>query len=204
MRLRFSPLLLAAIALASFGGPPPLFAAPGSTTSARSRRSTCSPATPSGRASARDRRVGPRRVAASAGRRPGIAGDRHSRRRLTAAALGTSRSALSPAMSAVGRSGADARHRCRDRLPLLPLLIVLAAHRSRQARRAGLARAIGRHQPGAHHRAGRAGRLDHRGPAGAGATLVTRNRDFVRAARSLGAGVPHILWGTSCRMCWHR
>ncbi len=26
------------------------------------------------------------------------------------------------------------------------------------------------------------------------ATLVTRNRDFVRAARSLGAGVPHILW----------
>jgi peptide/nickel transport system permease protein len=29
-----------------------------------------------------------------------------------------------------------------------------------------------------------------------GATLVTRNRDFVRAARSLGARVPHILW-------WH-
>ena len=27
-----------------------------------------------------------------------------------------------------------------------------------------------------------------------GATLVTRQRDFVRAARSLGAGVPHILW----------
>ncbi len=27
-----------------------------------------------------------------------------------------------------------------------------------------------------------------------GATLVTRNRDFVRAAKSLGAGVPHILW----------
>jgi peptide/nickel transport system permease protein len=27
-----------------------------------------------------------------------------------------------------------------------------------------------------------------------GATLVTRNRDFVRAARSLGANVPHILW----------
>jgi peptide/nickel transport system permease protein len=27
-----------------------------------------------------------------------------------------------------------------------------------------------------------------------GATLVTRNRDFVRAAQSLGAGVPHILW----------
>ena len=27
-----------------------------------------------------------------------------------------------------------------------------------------------------------------------GAALVTRNRDFVRAARSLGAGVPHILW----------
>jgi peptide/nickel transport system permease protein len=27
-----------------------------------------------------------------------------------------------------------------------------------------------------------------------GATLVTRNRDFVRAARSLGAGVAHILW----------
>jgi len=27
-----------------------------------------------------------------------------------------------------------------------------------------------------------------------GTTLVTRNRDFVRAARSLGAGVPHILW----------
>ncbi len=26
------------------------------------------------------------------------------------------------------------------------------------------------------------------------ATLVTRSRDFVRAARSLGAGVPHILW----------
>jgi peptide/nickel transport system permease protein len=26
-----------------------------------------------------------------------------------------------------------------------------------------------------------------------GATLVTRSRDFVRAARSLGAGVPHIL-----------
>lgn len=27
-----------------------------------------------------------------------------------------------------------------------------------------------------------------------GATLVTAGRDFVRAARSLGAGVPHILW----------
>jgi len=27
-----------------------------------------------------------------------------------------------------------------------------------------------------------------------GATLVTKRRDFVRAARSLGAGVPHILW----------
>jgi peptide/nickel transport system permease protein len=27
-----------------------------------------------------------------------------------------------------------------------------------------------------------------------GATLVTRSRDFVRAAGSLGAGVPHILW----------
>jgi peptide/nickel transport system permease protein len=27
-----------------------------------------------------------------------------------------------------------------------------------------------------------------------GATLATRSRDFVRAARSLGAGVPHILW----------
>ncbi len=27
-----------------------------------------------------------------------------------------------------------------------------------------------------------------------GATLVTRSRDFVRAARSLGARVPHILW----------
>ena len=27
-----------------------------------------------------------------------------------------------------------------------------------------------------------------------GATLVTRSRDFVRAARSLGAGTPHILW----------
>ena len=27
-----------------------------------------------------------------------------------------------------------------------------------------------------------------------GATLVTRRRDFVRAAQSLGAGVPHILW----------
>ena len=27
-----------------------------------------------------------------------------------------------------------------------------------------------------------------------GAALVTRNRDFVRAARSLGAGTPHILW----------
>lgn len=27
-----------------------------------------------------------------------------------------------------------------------------------------------------------------------GATLVTRHREFVRAARSLGAGTPHILW----------
>jgi peptide/nickel transport system permease protein len=27
-----------------------------------------------------------------------------------------------------------------------------------------------------------------------GATLVTRQRDFVRAAQSLGAGTPHILW----------
>jgi peptide/nickel transport system permease protein len=27
-----------------------------------------------------------------------------------------------------------------------------------------------------------------------GTTLITRNRDFVRAARSLGAGTPHILW----------
>ena len=27
-----------------------------------------------------------------------------------------------------------------------------------------------------------------------GATLVTKRRDFVRAAQSLGAGVPHILW----------
>ena len=29
---------------------------------------------------------------------------------------------------------------------------------------------------------------------GRGAALVTRSRDFVRAARSLGAGTPHILW----------
>lgn len=27
-----------------------------------------------------------------------------------------------------------------------------------------------------------------------GATIITRNRDFVRAARSLGASTPHILW----------
>jgi peptide/nickel transport system permease protein len=27
-----------------------------------------------------------------------------------------------------------------------------------------------------------------------GTTVIVRNRDFVRAARSLGAGVPHILW----------
>ena len=34
-----------------------------------------------------------------------------------------------------------------------------------------------------------------------GATLVTRSRDFVRAARSLGAGVPHILWRTYPAEC---
>ena len=79
-------------------------------------------------------------------------------------------------------------------LPLLPLLIVLAAL---DLRKLGLPAAVARSDDISLIRIvvlavlvgwTTAARLVR------GATLVTRNRDFVRAARSLGAGVPHILW----------
>jgi peptide/nickel transport system permease protein len=79
-------------------------------------------------------------------------------------------------------------------LPLLPLLIVLAAL---DLHKIGISRAFA-DSPGislvrivvltvlvAWTTAARLVR---------GATLVTKGRDFVRAAQSLGAGVPHILW----------
>jgi peptide/nickel transport system permease protein len=79
-------------------------------------------------------------------------------------------------------------------LPLLPLLIVLAAldlHKIGFAR--GLADASGISLVRIVVLAvlvvwTTAARLVR------GATLVTKSRDFVRAAQSLGAGVPHILW----------
>jgi len=81
-------------------------------------------------------------------------------------------------------------------LPLLPLLIVLAAL---DLKKLGLPASISQSQDISLLRIvvlavligwTTAARLVR------GATLVTRNRDFVRAARSLGARVPHILW-------WH-
>ncbi len=79
-------------------------------------------------------------------------------------------------------------------LPLLPLLIVLAAL---DLKKLGVPAALARSDDISLVRIvalavlvgwTTAARLVR------GATLVTRNRDFVRAARSLGAGVPHILW----------
>ena len=79
-------------------------------------------------------------------------------------------------------------------LPLLPLLIVLAAL---DLRKLGVPASLARSDDISLLRIvalavlvgwTTAARLVR------GATLVTRNRDFVRAARSLGAGVPHILW----------
>jgi peptide/nickel transport system permease protein len=79
-------------------------------------------------------------------------------------------------------------------LPLLPLLIVLAAL---DPGKLGLPEAIARSDAIGFIRIlaltvlvgwTTAARLVR------GAALVTRNRDFVRAARSLGAGTPHILW----------
>ena len=79
-------------------------------------------------------------------------------------------------------------------LPLLPLLIVLAAldlnklglpARLIQSDEVSLSRIVALAVMVGWTTAARLVR---------GATLVTRNRDFVRAARSLGAGVPHILW----------
>jgi len=79
-------------------------------------------------------------------------------------------------------------------LPLLPLLIVLAAL---DLGKLGVPPALARSDDISLLRIvvlavlvgwTTAARLVH------SATLVTRNRDFVRAAKSLGAGVPHILW----------
>jgi peptide/nickel transport system permease protein len=79
-------------------------------------------------------------------------------------------------------------------LPLLPLLIVLAAldlakigvpHRVADSPAISLIRIVVLAVLVGWTTAARLVR---------GATLVTRNRDFVRAARSLGARVPHILW----------
>lgn len=79
-------------------------------------------------------------------------------------------------------------------LPLLPLLIVLAAL---DLKKLGVPAALARSDDISLIRIvvlavlvgwTTAARLVR------GATLVTRNRDFVRAARSLGAGVMHILW----------
>jgi peptide/nickel transport system permease protein len=79
-------------------------------------------------------------------------------------------------------------------LPLLPLLIVLAAldlnkigipHALADSPAISLARIVALAVLVGWTTAARLVR---------GATLVTRSRDFVRAAQSLGAGVPHILW----------
>ena len=79
-------------------------------------------------------------------------------------------------------------------LPLLPLLIVLAAL---DLRKLGIPASLARSDQISLLRIitlavligwTTAARLVR------GATLVTRSRDFVRAARSLGARVPHILW----------
>jgi peptide/nickel transport system permease protein len=79
-------------------------------------------------------------------------------------------------------------------LPLLPLLIVLAAldltklgvpHRFADAPAISIVRIIALAVLIGWTTAARLVR---------GTTLVTRQRDFVRAAQSLGAGTPHILW----------
>ncbi len=79
-------------------------------------------------------------------------------------------------------------------LPLLPLLIVLAAL---DLHKIGISRSLAESSGVSLMRIvvlavlvvwTTAARLVR------GATLVTKSRDFVRAAQSLGAGVPHILW----------
>ena len=79
-------------------------------------------------------------------------------------------------------------------LPLLPLLIVLAAL---DLGKLGVPAALARSDDISLIRIVALGVLVGWTTAARlvrGATLVTRNRDFVRAARSLGASVPHILW----------
>jgi peptide/nickel transport system permease protein len=79
-------------------------------------------------------------------------------------------------------------------LPLLPLLIVLAAL---DLKKLGLPTGITQSQDVSLFRIVALAALIGWTTAARlvrSATLVTRNRDFVRAARSLGARVPHILW----------
>src|SRR5262249_39857476 len=81
-------------------------------------------------------------------------------------------------------------------LPLLPLLIVLAAL---DLQKLGLPAVVTQSQDISLFRIVALAALVGWTTAARlvrGATLVTRNRDFVRSARSLGARVPHILW-------WH-
>jgi peptide/nickel transport system permease protein len=113
---------------------------------------------------------------------------------LTAAALGT---LIGLAAGYLGGPVDHALMRATDAiiaLPLLPLLIVLAAL---DLGKLGVPPALARSDDISLVRIvvlavlvgwTTAARLVR------GATLVTAGRDFVRAARSLGAGVPHILW----------
>lgn len=113
---------------------------------------------------------------------------------LTAAALGT---AIGLVAGYLGGPVDHALMRATDAviaLPLLPLLIVLAAL---DLGKLGVPASLARSDDVSLVRIvalavlvgwTTAARLVR------GATLVTAGRDFVRAARSLGAGVPHILW----------
>ncbi len=113
---------------------------------------------------------------------------------LTAAALGT---LVGLVAGYVGGVTDHAIMRATDAiiaLPLLPLLIVLAAL---DLHKLGVPAALARSDDISLIRIvvlavlvgwTTAARLVR------GATIVTRERDFVRAAKSLGAGVPHILW----------
>ena len=190
MRLRLSLLLLAVIALASFAGPP-LFAAMGHSPSEvdmLARYAGPSAEHPLGTDElGRDellRLLAGGRVSLAIGIAAAV----------TAAALGT---LIGLVAGYLGGWTDRVLMRATDgviALPLLPLLIVLAALDLgklgvpgwlAQSDDISLLRIIALAVLVGWTTAARLVR---------GAALVTRNRDFVRAARSLGAGVPHILW----------
>ena len=199
--MRLPLALLAAIALASLAAPliAALLGADPAAVDLLDRF-----AGPVGGASAGHRRIGPRHAAAPARRRPRVADHRHRRggdgggaRRRGRAGCRLSRR--------LGRPRADAADRWGHRPAAAAAADRVRRARPRKARHFGAGHRIAGDQPAAHRRADRAGRLDHRGAAGARrdarhppARFRPRRPEPRRRARRISCGA------TSCPTCWGR